>query len=253
MLEEFKNKIFKTSFKLHFLPKKTIELISSRTNQTQTEIIENAILSQYMPKDEFLFSVISEDMLISQDTKMCLIRIFSESVISEKYRSEELVKYCQELELRSNNVLTGEEPIRYNLLKYLKTLMQILKNQSVKESDVKIYEMFIEELEEEPKYSHLINFYQLILKNWEICKNEETTFNALSGLIRLNEKLKFDSNNMLELYDILIKLDDTIYEEKSGPGRRLRPGKGLEWNSGLPCSRPEYFNKILWSDKLFKK
>lgn len=65
------------------MPKKTIELISSRTNQTQTEIIENAILSQYMPKDEFLFSVISEDMLISQDTKMCLIRIFSESVISE--------------------------------------------------------------------------------------------------------------------------------------------------------------------------
>lgn len=48
--------------------------------------------------------------------------------------------------------------------------MQIFKNQSVKESDVKIYEMFIEELEEEPKYSHLINFYQLILKTGKFAK-----------------------------------------------------------------------------------
>lgn len=210
MLEDFKNKIFKTSFKLHYLPKKTIELISSRTNETQTEIIESAILSQYMPKDEFLFSVISEDILINQDIKMCLMRIFSESAINEKYRSEDLIKYCQEIELKSNNTLTGEESIRYNLLKYLKILLQIFKNKNVKESDIKIYEMFIEELEEEPKYSHLINFYQLILKNWDICKYEETTFNVLSGLIKLNEKLKFDSNNMYELYDILIKLDNII-------------------------------------------
>lgn len=210
MLEDFKNTLFKTSFKLHFLPKKTIELISSRTNQTQTEIIENAILSQYMPKDKFLFSVISEDMLINQDIKMCLIRLFSESAINEKYRSEDLIKYCQEIELRSNNILTGEESIRYNLLKYLKTLLQIFKNKNVKESDIKIYEMFIEELEKEPKYSHLINFYQLILKNWDICKYEETTFNVLSGLIKLNEKLKFDSTNMYELYDILLKIDDKV-------------------------------------------
>ena len=210
MLEDFKNKIFKTSFKLHYLPKKTIELISSRTNQTQTEIIENAILSQYMPKDEFLFSVISEDMLINQDIKMCLIRMFSESVIDKKYRSEELIKYCQELELRSNNALTGKEPIRHNLLKYLKTLIEVFKSKSVKKSDIKIYEMFVEELEEEPEFSHLINFYQLILKNWDICKYEETTFNILSGLIKLNEKLKFDSTNMYELYDILIKLDDNV-------------------------------------------
>lgn len=214
MIEDLKNKIFKTSCKLHFLPKKTIELISSRTNQTQTGIIENAILSQYMPKDKFLFSVISEDMLISQDTKMCLIRIFSESVISEKYRSEELVKYCQELELRSNNVLTGEESIRPKLLKYLKVLIEIFKNRGVKESDIKIYEMFVEELEKEPKHSNLINFYQLILKNWEICKYEETTFNALSGLIKINDKLKFDSNNMYELYDILIKLDEILKIQK---------------------------------------
>ena len=211
MLEDFKNTLFKTSCKLHFLPKKTIELISSRTNQTQTEIIENAILSQYMPKDKFLFSVISEDMLINQDIKMCLIRLFSESAINEKYRSEDLIKYCQEIELRSNNVLTGEESIRYNLLKYLKTLLQIFKNKNVKESDIKIYEMFIEELEKEPKYSHLINFYQLILKNWDICKYEETTFNVLSGLIKLNEKLKFDSINMYELYNILLKIDDKVW------------------------------------------
>lgn len=210
MIEDLKNKIFKTSCKLHFLPKKTIELISSRTNQTQTEIIENAILSQYMPKDKFLFSVISEDMLINQDIKMCLIRLFSESAINEKYRSEDLIKYCQEIELRSNNVLTGEESIRPKLLKYLKALIEIFKNRGVKESYIKIYEMFVQELEKEPKHSNLINFYQLILKNWEICKNEETTFNALSGLIRLNEKLKFDSNNMYELYDILIKLEKHI-------------------------------------------
>lgn len=210
MIEDLKNKIFKTSCKLHFLPKKTIELTSSRTNQTQTEIIENAILSQYMPKDKFLFSVISEDMLINQDIKMCLIRLFSESAINEKYRSEDLIKYCQEIDLRSNNILTGEESIRPKLLKYLKALIEIFKSKGVKESDIKIYEMFIEELEEEPKHSNLINFYQLILKNWEICKNEETTFNALSGLIRLNEKLRFDSNNMYELYDILIKLEKHI-------------------------------------------
>lgn len=210
MIEDLKNKIFKTSCKLHFLTKKTIELISSRTNQTQTEIIENAILSQYMPKDKFLFSVISEDMLINQDIKMCLIRLFSESAINEKYRSEDLIKYCQEIELRSNNILTGEESIRPKLLKYLKALIEIFKNRGVKESYIKIYEMFIEELEKEPKHSNLINFYQLILKNWEICKNEEITFNALSGLIRLNEKLKFDSNNMYELYDILIKLEKHI-------------------------------------------
>lgn len=214
MIEDLKNKIFKTSFKLHFLPKKTIELISSRTNQTQTEIIENAILSQYMPKDKFLFSVISEDMLINQDIKMCLIRLFSESAINEKYRSEDLIKYCQKIELRSNNVLTGEESIRPKLLKYLKALIEIFKNRGVKESDIKIYEMFVEELEKEPKHSNLINFYQLILKNWEICKYEETTFNALSGLIKINDKLKFDSNNMYELYDILIKLDEILKIQK---------------------------------------
>lgn len=214
MIEDLKNKIFKTSCKLHFLPKKTIELISSRTNQTQTEIIENAILSQYMPKDKFLFSVISEDMLINQDIKMCLIRLFSESAINEKYISEDLVKYCQEIDLRSNNVLTGEESIRPKLLKYLKALIEIFKNRGVKESDIKIYEMFVKELEKEPKHSNLINFYQLILKNWEICKYEETTFNALSGLIKINDKLKFDSNNVYELYDILIKLDEILKIQK---------------------------------------
>lgn len=202
------------SFERPDLIKKLIGDIEIKENRSMSAIVEKILLESLLPKDRE-FKWIIENQLYSENGNIgnALADIFAnnaagtnEQAVHDNYH--QLVKFAYTQDNLCNVALTGEEidlPYVISQVNAIIRYLEFIQDNSTPEQkrDYKTEKALLIELENEPQFSRLGNFYLLILDNWDLLKNCTYTYRLLAGLCRLQKGWRSDCDARIELVEIL--------------------------------------------------
>lgn len=207
------------SFERPELIKKLVGDIAIKENRSLSAIIEKIIITSLMPENNDA-KHIAEQYLYSENGGIgrCLSVIFGNNAAGVNWEAVHdnmlpLVRFASTQEIFCSIPLTGEEKELYHAYTQIQSVLDRLNRLADEADDVekKLYYQkeaewgakLLQELKEEPEYSHLINFYQLLLDSWEDLKNWTVTYRMLGDLIKLEKGWRDDPEARMELLQIL--------------------------------------------------
>lgn len=202
-------KLKRSTFNLDEKIKKLLEIESSATGQTQSDIVESYLINRYKFKDEMSKTLVEKYILgeeFHKDVQNFILNMYiglSERDIEKRKDSfYQLILFSQKLQIISFDVIPNNTKWINKLIKGCKDLVEILKNDGVK-TDLDFYKELIFTLENDVQYARLENVYSMIIDNWKLLKSQKATYETLSALTVLNEKIDDNDKNKFELIKIM--------------------------------------------------
>ncbi len=193
---------------------------SELENRSESSIIEQAILDSLMPANKNASDII-EHYLYSENGNIgsTLAAFFSYNAAGINWHSRydnflPLVQFAKKNQAYCNTILTGKEDELYHSCSQIESIISIIEDTAKKKTEdkfkyqqeLKFANHLLNELREEPQFSRLINFYTLILDNWDILKDWSVTYRLLMDLSLLEKGWKNDSQTRTELVEIIKRI-----------------------------------------------
>ena len=207
------------SFEKVNLVKKLVGDIAIKENRSLSAIIENIILTTLMPENSDTKWII-EKYLYSENGGIgkALTAEFENNSVGVNWNAVHdnllpLVQFASTQEVFCKSVLNGNEAeLPHTILQVQSVLDRLNKlSEEATDSKKKLYYKkeaewgaeLLKELKEEPQYSRLNNFYQLLLNSWEDFKDWTITYRLLADLAKLEKGWRNDPEARMELLQIL--------------------------------------------------
>lgn len=190
---------------------------AEKENRSESSIIEQTILDSFLPKNKNARCII-ETYLYTDEGSIgnTLAALFSYNAAGTNWASVHdnflpLVKFAKSQEVFCNTTLSGKEDELYHCYSQIESIIDKLERVAVDDSEhEKDYlreadwaRHLLHELKEEPQCSHLINFYVLILNNWEDLKGWSITYRLLMDLAILEKGWRNDYETRTELLELV--------------------------------------------------
>lgn len=195
---------------------KIVKDLSTSQGRTESEVIEDILLSSLLPKNKdarYLVeaSMYRNDPAPDQDGIAVLLQsLFSNNSagIGKEWSSRydnylPLVEFAKRQTcLYNRSQLTGEERELPHLILQLKAIIDRLQG-TEKEYAIALKK----ELEEEPQFTRLGNLYQLVLNSWDDIKGWSITYRFLADLVAV-DTWKETAEARIELLEIVKNVSD---------------------------------------------
>lgn len=188
-------------------------------NKSASAIIERTVLQSLLPKNNEAKAIVT-NFLYSENGGIgkTLAAEFENNASGTNWDAVHdnllpLVHFAKTQEFFCNTTLTGKEKELYHMASQVQFIIDKLNQISeetddlTKQSYYKREAIFgshlLEELKEEPGFSRLINFYQLLLNNWDHLKNWTITYRLLSDLAKIEKGWRDTPETRMELLQII--------------------------------------------------
>ncbi len=204
-------------------------IISDRSeikNISESAVIEQILIDHILPQNKIARDIVEEYLYGNErNIGKTLSALFSYNSIggelqwSSRYHNFiKLVQYAKYQECLCNTALTGKEELLphcilqiESVIKKLETLANTDKNDEHKliyKNEATWGKELLLELKNQPQYSHLFNFYTLILNNWNDLKGWNITYRLLNDLVLLEPNWRNNYETRTELLEIIIEISN---------------------------------------------
>lgn len=208
------------SFEKSELIKKLVGDIAIKENRSLSAIIEKIILQSLLPKNSDA-QWIAEQYLYADNGGIdkALSALFSNNSAGVNWEAVHdnmlpLVQYAQTQAMYCHTILSGKERELFHLKDQIQLVIEKLeklaqeKNSNYYKKEADWGRALLEELAEEPQYSRICNFYQLLLNSWDDFKNWTITYRLLHDLVEIEKGWRSDPAARIELLQLIKKVSD---------------------------------------------
>lgn len=188
-------------------------------NNSESSIIEQSLLKDILPEHSQA-SYIVENHLYSETGSVnnTLEALFSYNSAGVNWKAKydnflPLVECAKSLSLYSETILTGSEWRYHHCCDQLESIITKLRRIQESETDVekkymlsneiKYAEDLLKELKNEPEFSKMLNFYNIVISNWEYLKDLSITYRFLSDLAFLDKNMRNSSEDRIRLLTLI--------------------------------------------------
>lgn len=208
------------SFEKSELIKKLVGDIAIKENRSLSAIIEKIILQNLLPKNSDA-QWIAEQYLYADNGGIdkALSALFSNNSAGVNWEAVHdnmlpLVQYAQTQAMYCHTILSGTERELFHLKDQIQLVIEKLeklaqeKNSNYYKKEADWGRVLLEELTEEPQYSRICNFYQLLLNSWDDFKNWTITYRLLHDLVEIEKGWRSDPAARIELLQLIKQVSD---------------------------------------------
>lgn len=196
-------------------------------NRAESAIIENRLLNSFLPKNETARSIAEFHLygeLQENNIGSTLSAIFSMNAAGtkrawgSKYENLlELVLFARSETVFCNTIPTGEEDPYHHFLSQLDSICHELEFLAEKADEKKGYytkeasyaRELLTEAKNEPHFMRYINFYQLVIDNWDDFKGLSITYRMLSDLAAMESGWRNTAETRVKLLSILRTISES--------------------------------------------
>lgn len=188
-------------------------------NRSESAIIESHLLDSFFPKEKNA-RFWTENYLYSEGGGIgkTLEAIFSTNAAGTDWGAKydnllPIVEFAKTQECFCNTIPTGEEREIYHCCSQVDsvaTKLEHLADEATDRTKKYMYQKeakwardLLKELKEEPQYSSYVNFYQLLLNNWEDLKGWSITYRLLADLAVLEKGWQDTAETRTELLQLM--------------------------------------------------
>lgn len=212
MNKKNKSKLF--YFTKYELVDKIIKMISTENRMTESEVIEDMILSKYLPQNPQAKWIV-EDYLIKDDNG---IKLALQALLELAQSGVEVpdmlpfVGFAKRMELDGRAMLSGDEPQYEHLIMQVEAVIAYLDSVWNKprhaHDDIDAANQWLKELKDNPSMSIIFNFYNLVISNWEALKSQMFTYRLLIDLIAITNNWRQSPEKKAQLLQLILQQDE---------------------------------------------
>lgn len=212
MTKKNKSKLF--YFAKHELVDKIIKMMSTENRMTESEFVEDMILSRYLPQNSQAKWIV-EDYLIKDENGIKLaLQAFFELAQSGVEVPDMLpfVGFAKRMELDGRAMLSGDEPQYEHLIMQVEAVIAYLESVWDKprhaHDDIDAANQWLKELKDNPSMSIIFNFYNILIANWEALKSQMFTYRLLIDLIAITNNWRQSPEKKAQLLQLILQQDE---------------------------------------------
>lgn len=186
-------------------------------HRSKSSVAEQIILNSLLPENNTARDIVST-YLYGNDNPIgkTLSAIFSYNAAGINWKSANdnlipLVQFAKQQLVYCSVPLNGDEPELYHCISQIETIADMLENLADEKPEMKnsiLHEAeftrtLLKDLRERPNHVQLINFYQILLNNWEYFKSSTITYRLLMDLTILEKGWRNYAETRVELLGII--------------------------------------------------